>query len=271
MKKTIWALMLLLLVLGISAASVSAQGILPAGEKAGLDEEGNTIYQVGANGIEIGYKIIGTGDPLVMIMGLGGTMDDWPVVLIETLSQEYQLIILDNRGMGYSTANDDPFNYPLFANDVIGLLDALNVEHANVLGWSMGSVITQELLLEHPERVDKAIIYATSVDGGSVASALEGRVSDDPIVSQQVEATTQWKTPLDVVPLIQNQVLLVVGTSDTVVGVDSSATLASLIPGAWLVQFKNGSHVLMDEVPEAFAQIVLTFLDINETVPLAAQ
>ena len=72
-------------------------------------------------------------------------------------------------------------------------------------------------------------------------------------------------------PLIQNQVLLVVGTSDAVVGVDSSATLASLIPGAWLVQFKNGSHLLMDEVPEAFAQIVLTFLDINETVPLAAQ
>jgi pimeloyl-ACP methyl ester carboxylesterase len=65
---------------------------------------------------------------------------------------------------------------------------------------------------------------------------------------------------------ITNQVMFIVGTSDTVVGVESSKSLASAIPGAWLVQFKNGSHGLMIEAPTEFSKIVLDFLDINETV-----
>jgi pimeloyl-ACP methyl ester carboxylesterase len=60
--------------------------------------------------------------------------------------------------------------------------------------------------------------------------------------------------------------MILVGTSDTVVGVESSKTLASAIPGAWLVQFKNATHPLMNEAPTEFAKIILTFLDINETV-----
>jgi pimeloyl-ACP methyl ester carboxylesterase len=71
---------------------------------------------------------------------------------------------------------------------------------------------------------------------------------------------------LDKVASITNQVMFIVGTSDTVVGAESSKKLASVIPGAWLVQFKNGSHGLMIEAPAEFAEIVLTFLDINETV-----
>ncbi len=189
-------------------------------------------------------------------------MDHWPQEVIETLSKKYQLILLDNRGMGYSTANDVTFTYKLFADDVIGLLTALGVKKANVLGHSMGSAITQKLLLEYPQRLNKAIISATSTDGSNVAN----KVSDDPTVLRQMEATNHWKTPLDKLPLIANQVMIVVGTSDTVVGVESSKTLASAIPGAWLVQFKNATHNLIFEAPAEFAKIVLTFLDINETV-----
>jgi pimeloyl-ACP methyl ester carboxylesterase len=204
-----------------------------------------------------------------MIMGLGGTMDHWPQGIIETLAEKYQLIILDNRGMGYTTANDVTFTYKLFADDVIGLLNALGVKRANVLGYSMGSTITQELLLEYPQRFNKAVIHATSTDGSNVAAALMGKGKPGdvpPTVLRQVEATTHWKTPLDKLPGITNQVMFVVGTSDTVVGAESSKTLASSIPGAWLVQFKKATHHLMFEAPAEFARIVLTFLDINETV-----
>jgi pimeloyl-ACP methyl ester carboxylesterase len=173
--------------------------------------------------------------------------------------------------MGYTTANDVTFTYKLFADDVIGLLDTLKVEKTHVLGFSMGSTITQELLLEYPQRFNKAIIYATSTDGSNVAARLKGKAplgesSMNPIVLRQIEATTHWKTPLDKLPSIKNQVMFIVGTSDTVVGVESSKTLASAIPGAWLVQFKNGSHGLMIEAPTEFAKIVLDFLEINETV-----
>ncbi|MBU0651626.1 MAG: alpha/beta hydrolase [Proteobacteria bacterium] len=264
MKKTVYLLFSLLIVLAVYVSGATAQNIQPSGKKIGLDKQGNAIYQVHANGIEIGYKLIGSGEPLVMIAGLGGTMDRWPQEVIEALSRKYQLIIPDNRGMGYSTANDVTFTCKLFADDVIGLLDTLGVKKANVLGGSMGSMITQELLLKYSQRLNKAIISATSTDGSKVD--LSGKTSDGPTVLRQIEATTHWKTPLDKLPLITNQVMLVVGTSDTVVGIESSKTLASAIPGAWLVQFKKGTHSLIFEAPTEFARIVLTFLDINETV-----
>ena len=61
--------------------------------------------------------------------------------------------------------------------------------------------------------------------------------------------------------------MFLVGTADKVVGTESSKTLAKLIPGAWLVQFKNGTHHLQFEAPSEFTRIVLAFLEINETVP----
>lgn len=266
MKKISCLFVSLVLVLAFGVSVATAQVIQPAGKAVASDTHGHAIYQVPVNGIEIGYKVIGTGEPLVMIMGLGGTMERWPQEVIESLAKEYQLILLDNRGMGYTTANDTPFSYEVFAGDVIGLLDALHLQQVHVLGFSMGSTITQQLLLEYPHRINKAIIYATSIDGSHVATALEGRTPDDPTVLRQIEATTHWKTPLERLPSIANQVLLVIGTGDTVVGVESAKTMATAIPGAWLVQFKKATHLLMNEVPGEFARIVLTFLDINETV-----
>jgi len=270
-KKVTVLFVSLFVTLAIGIYSVTAQDIQLSGEKIGQDKEGNAIYQINSNGIKIGYKLIGSGEPLVMIVGLGNTMDLWPKEVIDKLSKKYQLILLDNRGMGHTTANDVTFTYKLFADDVIGLLDTLKVEKTNVLGFSMGSVITQELLLVYPQRFNKAVIYATSTDGSNVVAALKGKAPSDkssinPIVLRQIEATTHWKTPLDQAARITNQVMFLVGTSDTVVGPESSKALASAIPGAWLVQFKNGAHQLVVETPTEFAKIVLAFLDINETV-----
>ncbi|MGD0230059.1 MAG: alpha/beta hydrolase [Syntrophorhabdales bacterium] len=262
MKRFACQFLLLLIALTLCVSSAMAQNIQPSGKKVGLDKQGNAIYQVHANGIEIGYKLIGSGQPLVMIMGTGGTMDQWPPEVIEALSKKYQLIIPDNRGMGYTTANDATFTYRLFADDVVGFFRALGVKKAHVLGFSMGSAIAQLLLLEYPQLFNKAIICATSTDGSRIAQ----KTSDDPIILRQMEASTHWKTPLNRLPFITNHVIIVVGTSDTIVGVESSKTLASAIPGAWLVQFRNATHQLIFEVPTEFVRVVLTFLDISSTV-----
>ncbi|WP_299981096.1 alpha/beta hydrolase [Desulfobacula sp.] len=142
MKKTTTLFVSLFIFLAIGVFSVSAQQIQPSGKSIGSDKQGNAIYQVPANGIEIGYKLIGYGEPLVMIMGLGGTMDNWPQEIIESLSKKYQLILLDNRGMGYTKTNETMFTYKLFADDVIGLLNALKIKKANVLGYSRGMACT---------------------------------------------------------------------------------------------------------------------------------
>jgi pimeloyl-ACP methyl ester carboxylesterase len=252
--------------LGPPPAAQAGAAITPRGEQVAVDEKGRGIYQVKGNGVKIGYKLAGAGEPLVMIPGLGNTMEVWPPQLLEGLSRKYQLIILDNRGMGYSTANETPFNYRLFADDVISLLDVLGVKKANVLGFSMGSAVTQKLLLDYPQRFHKAVIHATTTDGSKVAALFKGKKADNPIIQRQIEATARWKTPLDKLPLITQQVMLVVGTNDTVVGPAGSKTLATMIPGAWLAQFKGGSHALMRESPGEFTKTVLAFLEINETV-----
>lgn len=267
MNKIVNVLALLFVFMALQVSIAMAQAIQPVGTKIGQDKQGHSIYQVKANGINIGYKLIGSGEPLVMIMGLGGTMDHWHPDIVKSLSKKYQLIILDNRGMGFTTANDTTFSYQLFADDVIGLMDALKVKSSHVFGYSMGSTITQKLLLEYPHRFDKAVIHATSTDGSNVAKALQGQAANvPPTVVRQLEATTHWRTPLERLPAIKNQVLLIVGTADTTVGAESSKTIASAIPGAWLIQFKNATHHLMYEAPASFTSVVMTFLGINSTV-----
>jgi len=257
----------LVITLVICIPAIQAKDISPVGEKIASDSQGHAIYLTSGNGIKIGYKLIGSGEPLILLTGLGATMDDWTTVLIEEASKKYQLIVMDNRGMGYTTDNGVKFTYRLFAQDVIALLDALGVEKTNVLGFSQSSVTTQNLLLYYPERVNKAIVHATSTNGSAVAAAFKGiPLPDNPTVKKQLKAAMEWKSPLDKMPLIKNQVMFLVGTADNVVGTESSKTLAKLIPGAWLVQFKNGTHHLQFEAPSEFTRIVLTFLEINETV-----
>ena len=267
MKKMANVMVLLFVVMALHISVAMAQAIQPVGTKIGQDKQAHSIYQVKANGISIGYKLIGSGEPLVMIMGLGGTMDHWHPDIVKALAKRYQLIILDNRGMGFTTTNDTIFSYQLFADDVIGLLDALKVKTSHVFGYSMGSTITQKLLLEYPQRFNKAVIHATSTDGSNVAKALQGQTANiPPTVIRQLEATTHWRTPLERLPAIKNQVMLIVGTADTTVGAESSKTIASAIPGAWLIQFKNATHHLMYEAPTSLASIVLTFLGLQVTV-----
>ncbi|MEQ8186708.1 MAG: alpha/beta hydrolase [Candidatus Eremiobacterota bacterium] len=235
--------------------------IEPAGIIIDSDTHGNYIYRVHVNGTGMGYKLIGTGEPLVMILGLGGTMDCWPQEVIKRLSEKYLLIIPDNRGMGYTTSGDETFTCKLLADDIISLLDALKVKKTHVLGFSMGSMIAQHLLLEHPERLNKVIIYATLTDISKSPIATEGNMPGDPAVRRQLDAILQWRTPMDKLPYVTNHVMLIVGTSDNVVGVESSKVIASAIPGAWLIQVKNATHLLMNELPVEFSGIVLMFLD----------
>jgi pimeloyl-ACP methyl ester carboxylesterase len=257
-----------MILFGISTSLSWAKDIIPVGEKVAVDAKGHDIYQIKANGIRIGYKLVGSGEPLLLLTGLGGTMESWAPEFIEEASKKHQLIVMDNRGMGYTTENGQQFTYRLFAQDVIGLLDSLGVQKTNVLGYSQSSVTTQNLLLYFPDRINKAIIHATSIDGKAVADVFKHiALPDNPTIKKQIQAAMGWKTPLKKMALIKNQVMLLVGTADTVVGTKSSKILASLIPGAWLVQFKGGTHHLQFEAPAAFTRIVLTFLAMDETVP----
>lgn len=121
--------------------------------------------------IDVAYKDFGQGTPLLLITGYGATMDLWPPGVLANLSSNHRVIIFDNRGMGNTTASNKTFSIPLFADDAAGLMDALNIGRADVLGWSMGADVAQELVLRHPGKVNRLILYAGSPGGNESVPA----------------------------------------------------------------------------------------------------
>jgi pimeloyl-ACP methyl ester carboxylesterase len=110
------------------------------------------------------------------------------------LASNHTLIIFDNRGIGKTTAGNKTWSIEQFANDTAGLLDALNIEKpVDVLGFSLGGSIAQELTLMHPQKVDKLILYATNCGGKAtippqisptaMKSMMSGNASKDTFLS----------------------------------------------------------------------------------------
>jgi pimeloyl-ACP methyl ester carboxylesterase len=127
--------------------------------------------------IDIAYKTFGKGDPILLINGYSFTMDSWDSTLLETLASNHTVFVFDNRGIGNTTSgSEQKFSISLFANDTAGLLEALNIKKADVLAWSLGGRIGQELTLNYPDRVGKLILYAIGCGGnGSVPQSQEVR------------------------------------------------------------------------------------------------
>lgn len=123
------------------------------------------IQKVTVGDIEVAYRTYGKGAPLVAIMGFSGTMDTWDPNFIAALAKKYRVVMFDNRGMGETTAGSKEFTISTFASDTAGFMDAMKIEKADVLGFSMGSTIAQELVLQTPEKVNGLILYGASCGG----------------------------------------------------------------------------------------------------------
>jgi pimeloyl-ACP methyl ester carboxylesterase len=116
---------------------------------------------VQVNDIQMYYEVHGEGEPLALIMGLGTDISEWETI-IRPLAQHCQVIALDNRGAGRTDKPDRPYMIELMADDTAGLLKALDVERAALLGISMGGRIALALALAHPELVSRLVLVSTS-------------------------------------------------------------------------------------------------------------
>lgn len=121
--------------------------------------------------IEIYYEIQGQGDPLLLIMGLGGNLLDWGQTVPNALAESFQVILFDNRGAGRSGQPPGPYSMPQMAADAAGLLAHLDIASAHVFGVSMGGMIAQNLALDFPERVDKLVLGCTFCGGHQIVQA----------------------------------------------------------------------------------------------------
>jgi len=121
--------------------------------------------QVKVGDMGISYKIFGKGDPILLIMGYAGSMYGWDPVFLKGLSTNHTVIVFDNRGIGNTTVGSKNFTIDQFAKDSAGLLDALKINESDVLRYSMGGMIAQQLTLNYPDKVDNLIIYASYCGG----------------------------------------------------------------------------------------------------------
>jgi len=137
--------------------------------------------------INIAYKRFGQGKPILFIAGTSQTKDAWePTLLSQLAANNHTVIVFDNRGMGETTVGTKPFSIEQFANDTAGLLDALQIERADVLGASLGSFVAQELALNYPQKVDKLILHATYC-GGDEAVYASGQALEKVMILSSAE------------------------------------------------------------------------------------
>jgi len=122
---------------------------------------------VNVNGINIYYEVHGSGEPLLLIEGLGYSSWMW-YKQVPVLSKSHKVIIFDNRGAGNTDKPDSEYTIELMARDAAGLLKEMGVESADVLGVSLGGYVAQELAVTEPEMVRNLVLVSTNSGPGKL-------------------------------------------------------------------------------------------------------
>ena len=113
---------------------------------------------VRTNGQDLFYEIHGDGPPLVLVMGIGYDSSLWTLQQVPVLSTCFRVVLLDNRDAGRSSRAEQPYGIADMADDLAGLLDALDIRRTHVLGLSLGSMIGMEFALRHADRLDRLVL-----------------------------------------------------------------------------------------------------------------
>jgi pimeloyl-ACP methyl ester carboxylesterase len=251
------------------------QELLPAD----WDEAPGQVAHV--NGIDLYYEVYGAGDPLVLLHGGLGNGTYWRNQ-IPVFAQHYRVIVVDSRGHGRSSFDDQPISYALMASDVLALLDQLGIQKADIVGWSDGGIIGLELAIHHRERLNRVVAYAANFDPTGVRldigqnayfNAYIARAAEDYQVTSPhperwdtflANISNMWATEPNYTEAelrgITTPFLILDGEEEEAIDLNQTKLMALLIPGARLELMPGTGHFAMFEQPEVFNRIVLDFL-----------
>lgn len=139
----------------------------------------------------LAYVRQGSGDPLLLVMGVAGHHRMWGQPFLDRLAERFDVVAFDHRGIGESHFVQEPFTVADLAEDSAAVLDHLGWASAHVIGISMGGVVAQELALTRPERVRRLVLGCTWPDphdawAPGVGKLAEAAASGDPVLAARL-------------------------------------------------------------------------------------
>lgn len=233
------------------------------------------------NGIKIWYAVFGHGKPVILLHGGLGNSNYWGNQ-VPVLAKHYEVIVMDSRGHGRSTRNEQPYGYDLMASDVVGLMDYLKIRKAAIVGWSDGAILGLDIALHHPERLSKLFAFAANSDPNGVADISKSDVFNAYIARAQKEyehlsaTPTQYSAFLDQIgkmwatqpnwtaadlKSIKVPTWIVDADHDEAIKRENTEFMAANIPNAGLLLQPEVSHFSFLQDPQQFNTDVLHFLE----------
>jgi pimeloyl-ACP methyl ester carboxylesterase len=233
------------------------------------------------NGISLFYAEIGHGSPVIVLHG-GLANSDYLGNQVRALARYHRVVVVDSRGHGRSTRDQQPFGYDLMTDDVLALLDTLKIQKADIVGWSDGAIIGLDMAMRHPDRVGRVFAFGANTQ----TSGLKDGFDQNPVFAGYMKRARQEYARLsptsDQYDAFQNEigkmwadqpnwtdaqlgsikspVLVVDGDHDEGIKREHAEYIAATIPGAGLLILPNVSHFAFLQDPVLFNAALLHFL-----------
>ena len=229
-------------------------------------------------GFKMYYETYGKGEPLLIIHGNGGSINNF-VYQIPYFAKSYQVIIADSRGQGKSIDNKDSLSYEMMTDDLNALLETLHVKQAYVIGWSDGGINGLLLAIRHPDKVKKLAVTGANLTPDSTAvdpwvyqwAMNENKIIQDSLkktksLSEQLKNGAKLLHLLSYEPHITLAQLhtitcptLVIGGDHDVLRPEHTMLIAHNITNSYLWIIPNSGHSTPIFKKEQFNQVVGDF------------
>jgi pimeloyl-ACP methyl ester carboxylesterase len=221
------------------------------------------------NGIPLYYEVYGEGQPLVVLHGNGGSMENGTPHYPHFLGKKYQLILVDSRAQGRSGDTDAELTYELMASDVNELLNQLGIDSTYIWGHSDGAILGLIIAKNYPDKVKKVVAFAANVVPDTISIEppiyrwIERQVNDGKTEKERKLAKLMWKhpnIPLEELRKIQAEVLIMSGDRDFV-PLAHTLEIFRHIPKSQLCVIPGSTHGAAWEKKELFLELVDTFFE----------